>query len=287
MDSIFRPKKAAYDFSSFSLLYLSSSLRNCAFGFMIFGRSPRHFGQYHFPLGFVARATHEKWNHSMGQRSLSHSIISPYDIWSQRQYVGSSGSIASSSSRGGDSSRCCCWCCCCCCTWCCCVWRVLRFFFLPVLPPFLRSLLPLPLVPVAPDVVPAPLLPLVTVVSGGDNSSMLLLVSTPVVSCSVRERRARLDCRSPPPPPPVEFPKPWWWWWWWFSRFGSVFSWSLVKSATKHHHVLVKMITHNHQLLTNVTLPITYNHCTLTLQHIRDTVTYVLEEPDVSTSIVS
>ena len=40
-------------FSSFSLLYLSSSLRNWAFGFITVGLSPRQRGQYHFPLGFV------------------------------------------------------------------------------------------------------------------------------------------------------------------------------------------------------------------------------------------
>lgn len=73
------------DFSSFSLLYLSSSFKKTAFGFMTLGRSPRHLGQYHFPLGFVVRDTHPKWNHSMGQRSLSQRIISPKEIWSQRQ----------------------------------------------------------------------------------------------------------------------------------------------------------------------------------------------------------
>jgi hypothetical protein len=63
-------------------------------------------------------------------------------------------------------------------------------------------------------VVPELPTPLVAAASGGDSSSAVLLVSIPVVSCSVRERRARLDCRSPtadpPPPPPLEFPKPWW-----------------------------------------------------------------------------
>lgn len=61
----------------------------------------------------------------MGHKSLSHNIISPYDIWSQRQYVGSSGSIARSSSGGGGvSSRC--WFC-----WLPCL--DFLFFFFPVL----------------------------------------------------------------------------------------------------------------------------------------------------------
>lgn len=107
-----------YAFSSFSLLYRSSSFRNCPFGFITLGRSPRHFGQNHFPFGFVVSETHEKWNHSMGHRSLSQSIISPKEIWSQRQQRGSSGSIGSVSS-GGVSERCA-------------VWRALRFFFLPI-----------------------------------------------------------------------------------------------------------------------------------------------------------
>lgn len=114
-----KPKTSnPYAFSSFSLLYRSSSLRNCPFGFITFGRSPRHFGQNHRPLGLVVSDTHEKWNHSMGHKSLSHRIISPKDIWSQRQYRGSSGSIASVSS-GGVSERCA-------------ACRALRFFFLPI-----------------------------------------------------------------------------------------------------------------------------------------------------------
>lgn len=107
-----------YAFSSFSLLYRSNSLRNCPFGFITLGLSPRHFGQNHLPFGFVVSDTHEKWNHSIGQRSLSHNIISPNDIWSQRQYLGSSGSIASFSS-GGVSDRCA-------------ACLALRFFFLPI-----------------------------------------------------------------------------------------------------------------------------------------------------------
>lgn len=108
-----------YVFSSFSLLYLSSSFKNCAFGFITFGLSPLHFGQYHLPFGLVVRVTQEKWNHSMGHKSLSHIIISPYEIWSHKQYVGSSGSA--SSSRGGDSSLGVVWL----------AWRAFRFFFLP------------------------------------------------------------------------------------------------------------------------------------------------------------
>lgn len=110
-----------YAFSSFSLLYLSSSLRNCPLGFITFGRSPLHIGQNHFPLGFVVNDTQEKWNHSIGQRSLSHKIISPKDIWTQRQYVGSSGSIVSCSSGGGVSSLWEAWP----------DWRAFRFFFFP------------------------------------------------------------------------------------------------------------------------------------------------------------
>lgn len=50
----------AQDFSSFSLLYFSSSFKNCALGFMTVGLSPRHFGQNHFPLGLLVSPTHEK-----------------------------------------------------------------------------------------------------------------------------------------------------------------------------------------------------------------------------------
>lgn len=113
---------SVYVFSSFSLLYFSNSRKNCALGFITFGLSPRHLGQYHFPFGFVVRVTQEKWNHSIGHRSLSHIIISPNEIWSHKQYVGSSGSIAASSSRGGDSSRCVLWFVC----------LDFLFFFLPV-----------------------------------------------------------------------------------------------------------------------------------------------------------
>lgn len=91
-----------YVFSSFSRLYRSNSFRNCCFGFITLGRSPRQFGQNHLPFGFVVSDTHEKWNHSIGHKSLSHNIISPNEIWSHKQYVGSSGSIVSSS--GGVSS---------------------------------------------------------------------------------------------------------------------------------------------------------------------------------------
>lgn len=58
--------------------------------------SPRQLGQYHLPLGLLMRLTQLKWNHSMTHASLSQPIISPYDTWSHRQYVGSSGSIGGS-----------------------------------------------------------------------------------------------------------------------------------------------------------------------------------------------
>lgn len=49
-----------YVFSSFSLLYSANSFKNCAFGFITFGRSPRQFGQNHLPFGFDINDTHEK-----------------------------------------------------------------------------------------------------------------------------------------------------------------------------------------------------------------------------------
>ena len=61
----------------------------CSFYFMsvrfTVGLSPRHFGQYHLPLGLFVRLTQLKWNHSMAQLSLSQPIISPYDTWRRKQ----------------------------------------------------------------------------------------------------------------------------------------------------------------------------------------------------------
>lgn len=34
--------------------------------FYFFFLSCMHFGQYHFPFGFVVKPTHAKWNHSIG-----------------------------------------------------------------------------------------------------------------------------------------------------------------------------------------------------------------------------
>lgn len=67
--------------------------------------SSEHLGQNHLPLGLVVRPTHAKWNHSMGQSSLSQPIISPYDTWWHRQYVGSFGSTGMSSTSLGWGVR--------------------------------------------------------------------------------------------------------------------------------------------------------------------------------------
>ena len=66
-------------FASLSLLNMANSLRNWALGFMTVCLSPRHLGQYHFPFGLLESWTQLKWNHSIGQRSLSQPIISPYE----------------------------------------------------------------------------------------------------------------------------------------------------------------------------------------------------------------
>lgn len=50
--------------SSFSLLNLSSSLRNWALGFITVGLSPRHFGQNHFPFGFPENCASEAFRNS-------------------------------------------------------------------------------------------------------------------------------------------------------------------------------------------------------------------------------
>ena len=63
--------------ASRSWLNLASSFKNWARGFIIVCLSPRHFGQYHFPLGLAVRPIQPKWNHSMGHKSLSQPIISP------------------------------------------------------------------------------------------------------------------------------------------------------------------------------------------------------------------
>jgi len=89
---------------------------------------------YHFPLGFEARSTQAKWNHSIGHwgktngdivrnrsqnravrlvptargtltSGLSHPIISPYDTWWHRQYVGSLGSTGMSKTSDGCIGR--------------------------------------------------------------------------------------------------------------------------------------------------------------------------------------
>ena len=79
-----------------TLLLWHKSLRQCYIFLITLHVSPRHFGQYHLPFGFVVSPTQLKWNHSITQASLSHPIISPYETCSQRQYVGSSGSIGGS-----------------------------------------------------------------------------------------------------------------------------------------------------------------------------------------------
>lgn len=72
------------------------------FPYLFFLRnSSEHFGQNHLPFGFVVSPTQAKWNHSMGHSSLSHPIISPYDTWWHRQYVGSLGSTGMSSTSLG------------------------------------------------------------------------------------------------------------------------------------------------------------------------------------------
>lgn len=49
-----------------------------------------HFWQNHFPpSGFYVSPTHAKWNHSYGHSLLSHAIMSPYDMFLQKQYRGS------------------------------------------------------------------------------------------------------------------------------------------------------------------------------------------------------
>ena len=46
-------------------------------------------GHSHLPAGAAVRPRHSKWNHSIGQATLSHAIISPYSPSWHQQYTSS------------------------------------------------------------------------------------------------------------------------------------------------------------------------------------------------------